>query len=114
GKAQADARIIGNGRNLVEELQPLFQESISSLQRRRLLAPKDVVARDVGNHPRADTGFAVGIALYAAGKGSGAVVLRLAGLRLEAEAVGQGPSARLYGLEHHGLVRLGAVGILNG
>ena len=47
-------------------------------------------------------------------RGAGAVVLRLAGLGLEAEAVSQGPAPRFDGLQQDRLARRCSVGIFDG
>ena len=86
-------------RNLVEKLEALLEQAVSPLQRRRLFAAEEAGTGDIGDDARADTGFAVGIAGHTAGDGSGAVVLRLAGLGLESEAISEGPASRLAGLD---------------
>ncbi len=95
-------------RILVEQVDLLLEQAVGALQRGGLLAAEEVVAGEVGENTGADAGFAVGIAGHAAGDGARAVVLRRSGLRLEAEAVGEGPAPRLGGLEQDGLLSLAA------
>ena len=113
GKGESEVRVAFKVRNLEEQVDALLEQAVGALQRGRLLAAEEIVAGDVGQHARADAGLAVGIAGDAGCNRAGAVVLRLSGLRLEAEAVGQRPAPRLDGLQQNGFVGLVAGGILD-
>ncbi len=79
-----------------------------------MLPAEEIVAGDVDEHARADSGLAVGVASGAAGDDAVAVVVRCSGLRLEADAVGQDPAPRLGRLQQNCLVGFAAGGILDG
>ncbi len=63
---------------------------------------------------RADPGFAVRVTARAGDAGPSAIVLRGAGLRLEAKTIGQGPTPRLNSLQQNRLVGFAAGWILDG
>src|ERR1700728_1566729 len=101
-------------RDLVEQAEALLKQAVRAAQRNGLLAAKKIVARDVDEAARADAGFAIGIARHASGRGAGAVVLRLAGLGLESNAVGKCPAPRFDGLQQNRLECRGAVRVFDG
>ena len=101
-------------RYLVLNSDALLKQAVGSAQGDGLLAAKKSLRVIVGEDAGADAGFAVGIASDASGNGAGAVVLRLASLGLEAEAVGERPAARFDGLQQDGLLLRIARGIDDG
>ena len=92
----------------------LLEQAIGAAKRDRLVAAKKTDPRDVGEDAGADAGFAVGIALGASGNGAGAVVLGLPGLRLKADAGGQGPAACFDCLQQDCLLGRAPVGVFDG
>ena len=114
GKGEAEVRVAFKMRNLVEKADALLQQAVGAPQRGRLLAAEEVVAGDVGEHAGAHAGLAVGAAGDASRRGARAVVLRLAGLRLKTEAVGQRPAPRLHRLQQNRLLGRVAVGVFDG
>ena len=111
GKGEAEVGVALDMRNLIEQADALLEQAVGAAHRSRLLAAEEPVARDIGQHARADAGLAVGTAGDSGCGCARAVVLRLPGLRLKAEAVGQRPAPRFDGLDQHGFLGRVAGGI---
>ena len=88
GEGEAEVGVALDVRNLIEQADALLEQAVGAAQRGRLIAAEESVARDRGQHARADAGFSVRIAGDSGSEGARAVVLRLSGLRLKTEAVG--------------------------
>src|SRR6185503_11058083 len=90
-------------RNLKEQIDPLFKQTVGSLQRGGLFASKNAVASYCSNYSGAHSGPTVRIACDTASVRACAIILRSSGLRLKANTVGQRPAASLHSLQQYRL-----------
>ncbi len=113
GERESEIWIAVKVRILKDEVHFLFQQTVSALDRGRLVSSKKAIARQSAKDSWADSRFAIGRTRRSGGNVSGAIVLRRPRLRLKAKSISESPSAGLSDLQQHRLLGFGARGVFD-